>query len=360
MSDSTDIAPPAPASGRRLPGAGASAVVRIGGAIVAIGLLATVVFIARGQMTPEKWAALRSASLAEIGTLVGLGAFSVILNGVLWWLAIRPVRPLSVVEVTSVNALATFIGYVPFKLSVLFRAAYHRLYDGVPVLQFGGWLFAVTAVLAAAVAPGILAALFPVRERFTLWLGIAVVGAIACGLVGALISRSLASGAGWRSLRRASFMLANRRGLRFMRSGPVTNMHTGVCMLADARITLIGVGLRLLDAAGLAVRFWIAARVLGVALKVDEATIGGVSYFVLGATAPTGAVGVREAGSAGVFGLLGLDPKELVTVLVLVTATQFIGELIAASAGAAILGPKRLKRARELARNEAMPVSDPR
>lgn len=326
------------------------------GFAVGVALLVWVVRSALTQMNEEGWRQLASARWWQITLLLALTAATIALNGALWWLAIRPIRPRgspSLPDMTAVNAIATTLAYAPFKLSVFFRVIYHRTIDRVPLLQIGGWGFAVGAGLAAGVGPALLASTIPpIRHSPPIWFACAIGGAFAAGFLGVRLSRFFATGAGWRGLRRLACRLAGRRGVGLLRTDAFRNAHTGLHMLTDDRVVFAAVIMRLLDTATIAARFLIAAAVLGVELSVPDAAVAGVSYFLLATFVPTGAAGVREAGTLGVFAGLGLEGSQMAPVIVLVAAVQIVGDLLCAAIATLYLGPTRLLALKRQQRRE--------
>lgn len=311
------------------------------GAIVCIGLLGWVITRAGAQMTPERWALLRAAPWWQPGLLFALGLFSVAVNGLAWWVALRPVQRIRLADVVAVNAIATALAYLPFKLSVVFRVLYHRTMDGISLLRFGGWAAAVAGPMAAAFGPGLLLAFTPLRHNPWAWAAGAVIGAAAASLVLAALSRFFATGRGWRWLRRVSARMGGRRGLRLLHGPMFTNLHAGIHMLARPEIVLLAATLRLLDAAGLAARVMIAGTILAIPVDPGSAAVVGVCYFMIGAIAPTGTLGLREGGVAGVLALLKVD--DALPAIVLIAATQIVIELAGAAGAALWLGPSRLR-----------------
>ena len=317
-------------------------VAQVVGFALGLGILGWVVVEAFGKMTPEDWDRLRGASTLQLTGLVGLGGASVILNGVIWWIAARPVRRMPLVDTMSVNALATLLAYAPFKLSVVFRATYHRVVDGLPVLTFGGWTAAIAATLVAGFGPALVLRLTPLAASPAVWLGVSVVGAVASAAVLAIASRSLSTGRGWRCVRRTTFRLRGRAGLRLVRGRLFTNVHAGAYMLASLPAVAAASVLRFVDGLGIGARFLIAAALLGYDLDTGTALVAGVAFFLIGALAPTGAAGVREGGASGVLALLGVT-EAVIPVVLFVTATQVLGELVVGGAALAWLGPRRLR-----------------
>jgi hypothetical protein len=315
---------------------------QVAGFAIGIAILVWVVRTALAEMTPERWGQLRGAHWSIIAGMLALGVASLVFNGLLWLVAFLPIRRLRAADTLAVNAAATLLAYAPFKLSFVFRVLYHRRFDAVPVLQFGGWSAAVVATLAAAITVGLIASLTPLRDRPGLWLAVTLLGALACGVAGSRVSAFFATGAGWRWLTRTAGKLGGARGTRVVESPLFENLHSGVHMLAATPVTLTCVAMRLLDAGTLAGRFLLAAHVLGVELSLTDALVIGVAYFVIGAAAPTGTIGVREGGTAGLFALL--DVEGAAPVIVFVSAVEMLSNLAGGLIAAGWLGPAKLLR----------------
>lgn len=296
-------------------------------------------------MTPEDWRKLRSAGVAQVALIVALGIASVVLNGLLWRQALRPVRPLPRADTISVNALATVLAYLPFKPSVILRVAYHHRFDHVPIMLFGGWAAAVGIGMIAGLGPGVLAATIPeLRANLPLLLLSMIAGAGFAGCLVITIARTMSHGMGWRLFRRSAAALFGRRAIRVLRSTPVRHLHASTRMLASPADTMLVVTLRLLDAGTIALRFALVASILGTPLQASQALVLGITYFVVGTAAPTGTAGVREGAAAGVLALLHVEDS--MPVILLVGAAQVIGDLITGALALAWLGPRRILRLR--------------
>lgn len=318
------------------------------GAIVCIGLLGWVITRAGAQMTPERWALLRAAPWWQPGLLFALGLFSVAVNGLAWWVALRPVQRIRLADVVAVNAIATALAYLPFKLSVVFRVLYHRTMDGISLLRFGGWAAAVAGPMAAAMIPALLLAPSPLRRQPVVFIMVATFAAFASGLALARLSAFFATGAGWRHWRRLVARLAGRRGIKLLKGNIVNNLRDALHLLARPRTVCLGVAARFLDGASLAARFLIAGELLGTPVDPGNAAIAGICFFALGVVAPTGTLGIREGGAAGVLAILGVN--DVAPVIVIVSATQILADLIAATVGTMVLGSTKLSALRARAR----------
>ncbi|MBC7835630.1 MAG: hypothetical protein H7Y88_11105, partial [Phycisphaerales bacterium] len=92
-----------------------------------------------------------------------------------------------------------------------------------------------------------------------------------------------------------------------------------------------GVLTRAGDAASQIARFIVAAQIAGVALTTDQAVLAGTVYFVIGTFAPTGSLGVREAGTAGA--LAFMSSEQFAVVVLMVSASEIAVSLAGAGLG---------------------------
>lgn len=314
-------------------------VIQIVGFAIGIALLVWIIAQARQDLTPDKIDQLREAEAWRVGLIVVLSVSSVVLNGVMWWAAITPVRRVPLVDCLGVNAVASALALLPFKLSVVFRVLIHRRRHGVPMLTFGGWGAALVALMLAALGPAVGASLLLPGGSMAWWAASIGGGGALLG-VGVVLARYFSTGAGWRVLRRVVERVLGERGVRLMNSSPVENAHQGVFMLASPGWTFLGGGLRFTDTMAYAARFWLASSIVGVSISVGDAAVVGVSYFIISVIAPTGSAGVREAGTAGVFALLRI-PDPALTVAFVGAIELGVG-IVTGVLGALVLNPRRM------------------
>ena len=287
---------------------------------VGIALFAWVLARAHGELTPERIDDLRAAGPVLVFALAALTAASFALNGLGWWVALSPVRRLPLLPTVGVNVAATALAYLPGKLSVVFRVLYHKRTDRVPVMQFGGWAAAFTAITIAGLGPGIAASIVYRGDTGPGWWAIAIGGAIVTTAAIVALARLFDAGPGWRWLERTARRLPG--GPRLVGSAPFAHAHTGLRMLAAPRATAAGVAIRFADALGYAARFLIVGAVLtegdhlGGGITLGEAMVAGVGFFLISALAPTGPLGLREAATGGLLGVLVTDGLRLVVVTV--------------------------------------------
>lgn len=295
----------------------------------------------------ESLEALRDAPLIYPVGLCLLALGTTVVNGLQFWVQLTPVRRLRVLDVQAVNAVATVLAYL-FKISVLFRVLVHNRRDRVGLLTIGAWFAAVAAVMGCVLVPFAVAGAWRQKPDLV-WGAVSLGSAIALCAVMLAISRYLAQEHHWiwfSKLVHRFPMPGIARRLLEKPDGPLDRAHEGVRMLADPRVLVCAVLLRLTDVTIQATRFYLAARVLNVPLGVDQAVLAGSVYFMIGAVYPAGQLGAREGGTAWLLRLVipGFDLDRFIVVVLLVTATEMLTVLLAAAAGTAWLRPDRLLR----------------
>jgi hypothetical protein len=291
-----------------------------------------------------------SAPAHLVALLLGLSVLTHLINGSLFYAALAPVRRLRFWEVQAVNAMASLLASLPFKLSVLLRVAVHHRRDGVPLLTIGAWFIAVGVVMLASAAPVIIVSLArPTVDA--LWFVLVIVGvALSAGTVVAAAG-FFSEGRGWALVERVWNALPLPGALRGepdpaegrRRPTLLDRGHEGLRMLAHPGAVFASAGLRLADAGVHAGRFLVAAAILGVPLAADHAVLAGSSYYLIGALAPTGALGAREGGT-GLIGqiLAEVDLGQFMLIVVVVTAADLLVLLVGGAVGLAFLRPDRL------------------
>jgi len=318
--------------------------IQLAGFLAGLGLLVWCASLAFSEKNRAGLERLGEASAGEVSLLLALSCVGIIVNGLTFWLVLRPVRRIELRGMLATNAVATFLSYLPFKLSVMMRVAVHRQRDGVPLALIGPWFAAVGVVMVSAVAPILLLAAWR-REVDAVWLlmlaGLLVIGA------GALSSMARVIG-GQRGLRIVQ-RLAGRQPIglvrRLVHSEMFVLFDEGLAMLSSFRQALAAIGLRMLDIGAMAARFYVASRIVGSPMPAGDSLIGSVAYFFIGVFSPVGALGAREGGTAGFISWIGeFDFETLALIAVVVTGAELIVTAFFASAGIAWLRPDRLIR----------------
>jgi hypothetical protein len=324
------------ASGRYTPGKVAFQLV---GLAVSIGLLVWLISLALSEENRAAWRNLAEASLLELSVLFGATLASIVFNGLIFWSLIRRHHRLSALELVAVNALSTLLASLPFKLGVLIRGLIHHRRDGLPFKFLIGW-FAAVAVLGVAVfVPLAGLSLWRRDTDVAWWVGAVVVFVASHGVAMAVARHAQREGWAPRWLRRASL---GAHGF----------------LLAPGTLALHA-AMRALDIVSLAGRFLAAAWVLGISFDAENAVLLGCTFFLLSVLAPTGNLGVREAGTTALAAAVGLDLSEIGALVLVVSATEVLVALVVSLPSAAFLRLDRiLFRPRGETLDEA--VNDPK
>jgi hypothetical protein len=305
--------------------------------------VALLIWCVRVVMSDDNKAALeklQQATSGQIMALLSIAALSIMLNGYIFWATIKPLHKLRLSDTIAVNALATFLSYLPFKISVLTRWVLHYRRDGVPTLTVGTWFIVVAALTVVTVAPMWLAFARPDGVGHAWWLVIAAAIALA-HLMGWQAARLLRGDRGMARMKRLGLPEGLARKEWFQR------LHGGASMAADGHAIWSTTVARVLDIASFGLRFWIAAKVLGVPLTAEEGLLIGLAYFVVGVVSPFGTVGTREAGALAMAvgaGVVSADAEQdaLLTGILLVSVTEAAVGLIGAGFALAWLRADKL------------------
>lgn len=310
----------------------------------------------------EQFAKLSQAPAGMLAAMLGLSLATLVINGLLFWIALTPVRRLRPADVVATNGVCTFLAYLPLKLGAVTRVLIHNRRDRVPVVLIGSWFAAVAGVMAAAFAPMLAAVAW--RGRVD-WVWLAAVGAAEAAVAAAIV----AVAGVFRGQRGRDRIHRLVRSLRLRPLEPLlesklwTNLHAGFDMLASPRAVGGAVALRVLDVGVQSARMVVAAGIFGLVLPVQQAIPLALTFFLVGAMSPAGLAGLREGAATGLVGVLlaaagGSDDvsTKFAPVFLLVTATEAVVYLAGAAAGIAWLRPDRLLRLRrEVSEPGALP-----
>lgn len=313
--------------------------VQVIGFLIGLTLLGWCIQTALKPESLVQWSRLREAPAGKVALLLALAAATLLVNGETFRIAIAPVKRLGGLHVQAVNAAASLLAYLPFKLSLLYRVLIHNRRDGLALLTIGAWFGSIAAVLAAALLPPLGASVLRGRAD-AVWWALSVGGVVLATVGTVLVAHRLHEGAGWAWLERIW------RALR-LPSAALPRVHEGLRILADPRAVAGGVILRVIDVVIHTARFLVAAGILGFELPMDKAVIAGCSYFLIGAAAPSGSLGLREALTGGLLGRLlsGLDPDRFMVAVLLVTLAELIVLIPAAVGGMSWTRPWSLRPA---------------
>ncbi len=288
------------------------------GFLVSLGALAWALSLALSDDNREKLAHLREAAAGPVIALLGATAMSVILNGVMFWLLIRRHRPIAPLAVVATNAIAVFLSILPFKLGLVVRGLIHHRRDRVPFKLLVAWLAAMAALGLASLLPMAGAGLW-LKEMNTRW-AIAALGGFTLAHAGAYACARLA-----------------------LRHRLLARLSLGSdALLRDGRTLFIVALARLGDVAMISVRFYLASRIAGHELPLNQCILYGSAFFLISVVSPGGALGFREAGVAALALALGLDSAALALIAAVVSLAEVLTSAAMALAGCFIVRPDKL------------------
>lgn len=290
-----DLAPPPPGRGRA-----ARLAWQLLGFLIGLGLLGWAVSIAISEKNRQSLEAVSHAPAGVLTGLLGTSLLSVMLNGVMFWVVLRPLRRIGLMDTVLTNGIAVFLSVLPFKINLVARVLIHHRRDGVAFRDILAWFAAMSAMALSVLLPLGLAGWW--RGRLDAWWWIVGVGgSFALGGVGVLLGRA--------AMARPWLSRLSLGADRVARHAPTVFAHAG---------------LRLADIGLLCARFWLAAMAADVGLGAQQAVMLATSYFLLSVLAPAGALGFREMGVAGVGLAGGADASQVALVTLVVTGAEFI------------------------------------
>lgn len=329
------------------PAASKPSLVRTGsqilGFVVGLGLLGYCIRVALQPKNQQQLAKLLDAPWSEKLALIGLSIVVVLISGSVFYVALSPIRKLRWLEMQSINVIACLLALLPMKLSLVFRVLLHNRRDGMPMLTIGAWFAATAAVMCVVIGP-VLGVTLLRHTPDAIWAAGCLGGTLLCAGVLIAVARALRHERWWSMLIRVWSALPIPKLLK----GPMLQERAqeGARMLASPYAVGAGVALRMLDIVVQAARFKIAAAIVDQPLTWDQAVLAGATFFLIGALAPTGQVGAREAGTAGFVGLIlsGIDFGSFAVIVLMVSATETAVLMVGSMIGLAYLGPRRLLR----------------
>ncbi len=310
------------------------------GFLIGLGLLGWCVSVALSEQNREQLSRLLDASAWQVGLLLACSVSTLLLNGLIFWVVLLPVKRTGVVYMSSVNGAATLLSYAPFKIALAFRVLVHQRIDRVPLLTIGAWFAAIGMLTATVLVPAI-GASFIFDGGTALWWGAWIGGAALLTGLAIGVASIFAGDRGWARL----IGLMGKVGLGFLVRWLGTEhgrkIHAGVDMLAHSRSSSAAGSLRVLDILVQAVRVLVAAEILGIELGWGAAMVIASTYFMIGMLSPIGMLGPRESGIAGVAALAGLSgeagAESILLVGMLISATEAFVNLAGGGLGAAYL-----------------------
>ena len=256
------------------------------GAAIGVALF---VWALRLAFAPENQDAIRrllDAPLWLAGAMIALNIATIVVNGLTFWVTAKPVYPIPARSAILVNAVCSFLAFLPFKISAIARVYLHHTRDGLPLRAVVPWMVGYGLTAVATFGPFIAAsALAPIIGPA--WIVIGVLAAFACTMLGVGLAR-----------------LGDRR------IPAIQKLSLGSSVVVrDAKVMTTACVFRLSDIAIQTGRFIVAAKAMGIMLAPDRAAFDASVYFLIGAVSPGGVLGFREGGLAWIGDLLSLDAQ---------------------------------------------------
>ena len=315
--------------------------VQVAGFLACMALLWWCVRAALSPANRDQLARLADASATDLGLLLFLSAASVALNGLTFWLVLRPVRRLSPWHVQAVNATASMLSYAPAKLSIVYRAMVHTRRDGMPLLLVGAWLGATAVILLSTFLPLAGVAAWRGRADGLFWI---VAALLLTGAFGVIVAsaRLFAGEQGLALIRRIGSLVRLAMLDRVLASARFAKLHAAFDMLSSPTVVGLGLAIRVADLMLQAARFLLAARMLGSDVGFDAAVAAACTYYVIGVVSPSGSLGARESAATGLTSLLatgGSHASAFAPVALVVSASEAVVFLVAGLAGMACTQP---------------------
>ncbi len=215
---------------------------------------------------PGLWSRLRGADARLLAALVGCSVASLVINGAIFWLSVRPLRPLPFVELQCVNAFAGLLNYAPVRLGVVARILWHARVDRLRLREVAAWFASVTYTILVPLGAALTAALVvaDLDWRFAILMAalVAIGGALAPWIA--------------------------RRGVVRRRAGGLERV------VADPLALWGSLLLRILDLGFWAARMLVAVRILGLELTPAQSVMLAMANLAVTLN-PLGRVGFREA-----------------------------------------------------------------
>lgn len=317
-------------------------VVQIVGFVIGLALLVWCVVQAFSPKNQEQLAALRNAPWALVAALFATNVLIIASAGMNFYLALRPVRRINFLDLHATNAIAILLAYAPFKLSMVFRVLVHHRRDRLPLALIAAWFACVTLAMLAAFGPLVLASVTG-QGIDARWFAVAAAGAVFAWLCLWQAARFFSGERGMQRIHGLARATGIAAAERFAVSKLVHNLHDGLGMLNKPQRVASLIGMRLLDMVIQATRFYIAAKLLGIEMTWESAVLIASTHFIIGVISPSGMMGTREAGAAGLASYLHVaDMSQAAAVGVLILATEAIVNVTLAVVGVLRLGVGRM------------------
>jgi len=215
---------------------------------------------------PGLWSRLKGAEPRLLLALAGCSVASLLLNGAIFWLAVRPIRPLPFVELQCVNAFAGLVNYAPVRLGVVARILWHLRVDRLRVREVAAWFASVSYTILVPLGAALAAALLvtTLDWRFALLMAALVT-------IGGVV-------APWAA--KTNLIRRRTNGLERVITDPVVLWGS--------------MALRIADLGFWAARMLVAVEILGLGLTPGQAVMLAMANLAVTLN-PIGRIGYREA-----------------------------------------------------------------
>ena len=252
--------------------------------------------------------------------LLALSIGTTFIHGILFWIAARPIRKMSLMNMEAINAVAASAQPLPFGLGKVFRFAAHRVIDGLKTSEIFAW-FAARAVLVSLVP-------------FSVWCGSWVSGQVSVSWVVWTLAILFITN----SLCYLCATWPEKILLALNRTGWLLDCVQGLSqVLRQLWVLVTHSGLSLLDLGIHALRFVVICNVLQCDIGLGEALLMASWYFFSGLFLWAG---LREGSTGGLAALLGLPGEQFFIVASTVTLVELTANLLLALLGGGWLGAR--------------------
>ena len=260
-------------------------ILQVAGFTLGVALIAWCVWGAAKD--PEGWQRLREASSASLIGLLLCSLGSIIISGLTFWIAARPVQTLGVQDQQWINALACMLNYAPVRLGMFVRAAYAIKVDHLRAVELVAWFASVAftfVVALAAITAGTLAWI-----QFGAWTFFPTLIIIA--MLGGFSGRWCAT---------LRMVQKRAQGLERLITNPTALWGS--------------IALHILDLFFATGRVLLAIQILGLPLNLAQTCLISMASFAASLN-PLGRLGFREAavaltaGALSIGGLAGMENK---------------------------------------------------
>lgn len=251
------------------------------GFILGAGLIAWLLWYAARD--PTVWERLRHADPRLVAALLACSAASLVLNGLIFWISVQPIRKLGAGELQWVNVLAALMNYAPVRLGIFVRLAWHLRVDRMRLREIAAWFGSVTYSILVPLGAAIVASLATGGIGWP-FLGLAVVLIVIGGVAAPAVAR---------------------RPFVSNRCGGLERVVT------DPRALWGAMGLRSLELCLWAMRMLLTVRILGMDLSPAQSVMLALAGLAVTLN-PLGRLGFREATVAFVAArMVGGDSEDL-------------------------------------------------